>query len=233
MEILTEAQLTERITALASRWSPQPPPRGASRDVSAAPQERSVKPPGHPPQKASAATPQTTLVALDGRSGSGKSTLAARLAAHTGAVLIEGDDFYAGGTAAQWDAWTPAERAAHCIDWRRQRPVLEALLAGRAATWHPYDWDAHDGSLTEEAVTCEPHPVVILEGVYSARPELADLFALRVLLAAPEDLRRERLLQREGDDYDAAWDARWSSAEAAYFAAMPPEAFDVVVRPFG
>ena len=147
MEILTEAQLTERIAALASRWSPQPSPRGASRDVPAA--------------------PHTTLVALDGRSGSGKSTLSARLAAQLGVAVIEGDDFYAGGTAAQWDAWTPAERAAHCIDWRCQRPVLEALLAGRAATWHPYDWEAHDGSLTEEAVTCEPHPVVILEGEYS------------------------------------------------------------------
>ena len=42
-------------------------------------------------------TPTPVVVALDGRSGVGKSTLATAIADRLGAVVIEGDDFYAGG----------------------------------------------------------------------------------------------------------------------------------------
>lgn len=88
---------------------------------------------------------------------------------------------------------TAAEKVDHCIDWRRQRPVLETLRRGEPAGWRPYDWDADDGRLRRQPATCQAKPIVILEGVYSARPELADLFDLRVLLAAPDEVRRDRL----------------------------------------
>ena len=75
-----------------------------------------------------------------------------------------------------------------------------------------------------------PAAVVILEGAYSARPELSDLFALRVLLDVPRDVRRARLLQREGERYRAEWEARWGEAEDLYFEVlMPPGAFDLVL----
>jgi adenylylsulfate kinase-like enzyme len=38
------------------------------------------------------------LVALDGRSAAGKSTLAQQVAVRTGALVIDGDDFYHGAT---------------------------------------------------------------------------------------------------------------------------------------
>ena len=69
--------------------------------------------------------------------------------------------------------------------------------ARRAGDWQPYDWDADDGRLGA-AITAGPAGVVILDGAYSARPELADLFNLRGLLDAPRHVRRARLLQREG-----------------------------------
>ncbi|MGH8914008.1 MAG: uridine kinase family protein [Acidimicrobiia bacterium] len=170
------------------------------------------------------------LVAIDGRTAAGKSTLAAKVAAQVGAVVIDGDDFYAGGTAAEWDAMSAAEKVDHCIDWRRQRPVLEALSRGERAAWFEYDWDADDGRLAEKATICEPAPIIILEGAYSARPEMADMFDLRVLVDAPADLRRERLIRREGKDYQEDWNARWDEAEQWYFAeVMPPEEFDLVL----
>lgn len=169
------------------------------------------------------------LVAIDGRSGAGKSTLAAAVAAAMSAGVIDGDDFYAGGTAELWDTMTPAEKVAHCIDWRRQRPVLSALARGRTASWEPYDWDADDGRLAEP-VALRPHDVVILEGAYSARPELADLLDLTVLLEVPSHVRQERLRRREGEHYRVDWEARWASAEDDYFGTvMPPESFDVVL----
>jgi uridine kinase len=147
------------------------------------------------------------LVALDGRSGAGKSSLAKRVAHEFDAVIIEGDDFYAGGTPEQWDAMTPEERAGHCIDWPRQRQLLEALAAGSPATYRPYDWEVNDGSLAAPA-SVSPAAVVILEGAYSARPELSDLIDLRVLLHVDDPVRERRLRQREGEHYRAEWEAR-------------------------
>ena len=72
--------------------------------------------------------------------------------------------------------------------------------------------------------------MVILDGAYSARPELADLFDLRVLLDVPRRVRRERLLRREGERDRAEWEARWGEAEDLYFETlMPPESFDLVL----
>ena len=174
--------------------------------------------------------PRRVLVAIDGGSGAGKSSFARKIGDELGAAVIDGDDFYAGGTAAEWDAMSAVEKAAHCIDWRRQRPVLEALAHGRRASWFPYDWDADDGRLVERPNVCEPAPVIILEGVYSARPELSDLFDLRVLYDAPADVRRRRIVEREGEDHRTEWNARWEEAERWYFTrVMMPEAFDLVL----
>jgi uridine kinase len=170
------------------------------------------------------------LIAIDGHSAAGKSTLAAEVARALEASVIDGDEFYAGGTAEQWDAMSPAEQAAHCIDWRKQRPVLEALARGEEARWHAYDWESGDGRLLEQPTICSEAPVIILEGVYSARPELADLFHLRVLYDAPAGLRRHRWVNREGEDYFDDWARRWSEAEEWYFAqVMPPDRFDLVL----
>ena len=119
---------------------------------------------------------------------------------------------------------------AWCIDWTRQRPVLEALRDGRTARWHSYDWDAFDGRLAAEPTTAQPAPVVILEGAYSARPELADLLDLRVLLETDKQLRLQRLRQRDGTDWHDEWAQRWSEAEDHYYSVvMTPEAFDLVL----
>jgi len=80
-------------------------------------------------------------------------------------------------------------------------------------------------------VVAGPAGVVLLDGAYSARPELAHLFALRVLLDLPRPTRRERLLQREGARYRAEWEARWGEAEDLYFGTlMPPGSFDLVLH---
>jgi para-aminobenzoate synthetase len=166
-------------------------------------------------------------IALDGRSGAGKSTLARRLADAMNATLLNGDGFFAGGVAVRGDL--PEQRARDCIDWRRQRAVLEALRAGRAASYCAFDWEAFDGSASREPTVVEPRSVVIVEGVYSARPELADLLDLRVLLRVQDDVRRARLLAREQSLTD--WELQWHEAEDWYFAhAAPFAGFDVIVE---
>lgn len=87
------------------------------------------------------------LVALDGRSGAGKSTLARALSDTLNGAVIEGDDFYAGGTGLRSDS--AGARASACIDWSRQRQVLEDLAAGRLAQWRSFDGEAFDGRLRD------------------------------------------------------------------------------------
>jgi para-aminobenzoate synthetase len=166
------------------------------------------------------------VVAVDGRSGAGKSTLAANLATALGASVLDGDGFFAGGVVVRKDA--PQHRVRDCIDWRRQRPVLEALRAGRTASYLAFDWEAFDGRLATEPTVVEPRSVVIFEGVYTARPELADLVDLKLLLRVREETRVARLLAREGSI--GAWERQWHEAEEWYFAHVaPPAGFDLIL----
>lgn len=165
-------------------------------------------------------------VAIDGRSGAGKSTLAAILAAKLDAGLLEGDDFYAGGTTLRSDP--AAAMVRNCIDWTRQRAVLMCLRAGHPASWRAFDWEAFDGRLCDDPTKLAPRPVIIVEGVYSARPELADLIDLSVLVKIDDRMREARLLAREGEL--GPWERQWHAAEEHYFTHVLPERqFDVLM----
>jgi para-aminobenzoate synthetase len=85
--------------------------------------------------------------------------------------------------------------------------------------------------LAAHGVRRAPATVLILDGVYSARPELRDLVDLAVLVeAADERVRRRRLLTREGEAFMSAWHALWDEAEDHYFSRVRPRAsFDLVV----
>jgi uridine kinase len=183
---------------------------------------------------------ETVFVGLDGRSGSGKSTLAQVVAdvfvgRGESVTVIEGDQFYGGGSGATWDARTTSEKVDRVIDWRRQRDVLEKLhQPGHAEwaqfDWHADDWDSAEVPLSDETLSASAGAVVILEGAYSCRPQLRDLLNLAVLLDVPEETRRCQLLGREGDVYRSEWEGRWSSAEDHYFGfVVPPDSFDLVV----
>jgi uridine kinase len=184
------------------------------------------------------------FVGLDGRSGAGKSTLAETIAAwfekagprgHE-VTVIEGDQFYAGGSAESWDRRPPSEKADKVIDWQRQGRVLLQLRDHGAAEWHPFDWNAPDWDTEKVPLDRQPirgstGSIVLLEGAYSCRPELHHLLDVRVLLDVPRDVRRRQLLEREGGTYRADWEARWSSAEDHYFdTVMTPDRFDLVLH---
>ncbi len=178
------------------------------------------------------------LVALDGGSGAGKSTLAQMIARTLNAAVIPGDDFYAATISnTEWEARTPEQRAADAIDWRRLRAeALVPLIAGKPAKWHPFDFDAPqpDGTYAMRAdyVELPPADLIVLDGIYSTRAELADLIDLAVLVDVPLTVRHARLAARENPDFLAAWHARWDAAEAYYLTHLRPKsAFDLIVMP--
>lgn len=162
---------------------------------------------------------QVLVIAIDGHGAAGKSTIAAAVAESTGATLVHTDDFF--------DPAAPREPGlSGYYDWRRLRAeALEPLRAGRAAEFRRFDWERGTGLDGIARVT--PGPLIVLEGVFAASPELSDLVDRSVFVDTPEP---ERLRRLRAQTTPSEWDDEWLKAEQAYFSLIrPPFFFDLIV----
>lgn len=167
------------------------------------------------------------LVAVDGPTGGGKTTLAARLAAALcaaagnvehgarGVAVVHTDDLL--------DGWGDL-----LTFWPRlESGVLAPLSRGEPARYRAYDW--HLGRFGDEWRVVPPPEVLILEGVTSARAEVRDRLSLAVFVDAPEQVRLDRVLARDGEGVRADL-VRWMAAEQVHFAVdRTRQVADVVV----
>ncbi|MFJ8007327.1 AAA family ATPase [Streptomyces fagopyri] len=162
------------------------------------------------------------LVAIDGMGGSGKSTLATALAELRGAVVVHGDDFYRPMDPEERAALEPEEGYHRYFDWQRLRDeVLAPLAAARDAAYRRYDWAT--GALTPaESHGVSASGVVVVEGVYTARPELAEYYDLIVYVDTPREESMRRLRERGDDHGPIDWESRWRLAEEHYLALTRP-----------
>jgi uridine kinase len=158
------------------------------------------------------------MLAIDGPGGSGKTTIASAVAAATGAALVHTDDFFMGRPA--------SPGLAGYYDWRRLRAeALEPLRARRGAAFRRFDWERGHG--LDGSVAVEPGDLVLVEGVFSAAPELCDLVDRSVFVDTPEAERLRRLRLRVAPE---EWDDDWLAAERRYFGReRMPSTFDLVV----
>ncbi|GAA1611236.1 hypothetical protein [Leucobacter chromiireducens] len=164
-------------------------------------------------------------IVIDGRSGSGKTSLADRLAARLrsaghDAQILRVEDLYPG-----WDGLAEGSRS-----------VAEALESG---SYRRYDW--HRGEFAER-VDIAPHTTLIVEGCGAVTEENlaavhawsrsrgprvargtphADDAVWSVWLDLPEDERRARAIDRDGEMFAPHWD-RWAAQEDAHFAEHEP-----------
>jgi uridine kinase len=147
------------------------------------------------------------LVGVDGPSGAGKTRFAVRLAAHLGAPVVHADDLVDG-----WDDQPTF--------WPRvEESVLAPLRDGRSPSYRRYQWD--EGRFGGAVVTVVPAPAVLLEGFGSTREAVRPELTLAAFVTAPADLRRRRVIARDGR-HDVAFRAyleRWHHVEAEHFAA--------------
>jgi uridine kinase len=138
------------------------------------------------------------VLAVDGHGAAGKTTLATEAASTLGAVLLHTDDFFHPARETR-DGELPM---AQYYDWARLRAeALEPALAGGAGR-------------------------IVVEGVSSGTPALADLVTRAVFVQTPERVRLERLHDRITREQ---WDEDWLAAERVYFASRPPGSFDLIV----
>ncbi|MBN6054376.1 hypothetical protein JYK22_20720 [Nonomuraea sp. RK-328] len=143
------------------------------------------------------------LVAVDGPAGSGKTTYAGRLAAALACQVVHSDDF-----PVPWEEGPGPWFAA------LEESVLRPLAAGRPGSYRRYDWTR---GAYAETVTVPVAPVLVIEGVGTARRSAAPLIAFTVWVEAPPDVRLRRVLDRDGPGLEQAWHA-WFKAEEAWFA---------------
>lgn len=82
---------------------------------------------------------------------------------------------------------------------------------------HPWDWEA--GAPGEER-TVDPAAtqVIICEGVGA----IAGACEVRILATAPDEVRYERAMARDGDTFRPHWE-RWAAQEEALLAEIPED----------
>jgi uridine kinase len=142
-------------------------------------------------------------------------------------AIVAGDDFYRPLTESTRAALTPLEAVDLLFDWERLREeALAPLLRGEEARYRRYDWGA--GRLGEEVVTIAATGVVLVEGVYVARPALRGYLDLIVVVEAAREVCMAR--QRARGEHEPAEIERWRAAEEWYLERQDPRRIaDLVV----
>lgn len=169
------------------------------------------------------------IIAIDGRSASGKTTLATLISeAVPGSALVHTDDMPSSGN------WSGMSSRAYrsFFDWTENllKNVLEPAHAGEPVNYWPPAWEewGRDEGDVEVPTGC---PLLILEGVGSARHELMHIVDRVVWVQADLEQARTRGLARDGGDVKATafWEA-WMAEEFSFLAEQRPwERADVVV----
>jgi uridine kinase len=161
------------------------------------------------------------FVAIDGGAGAGKSTLAKEIRNRLSGVAILSTDHFFRPLNEYPAASLPPEKLYDLyFPWERMRAeALIPLRRGETARYQRYDWSA-DRLL--DWTTVEPEEIVLVEGVYSSRPELRPMLDAAIILDAPRDERRRRVLAR-GPNPFGDWMTPWMSAEDWYFEHVRPQ----------
>ncbi|MET9242115.1 hypothetical protein [Nonomuraea sp. NPDC003709] len=143
------------------------------------------------------------LVAVDGPAGAGKTTFAGRLGAALGCQVIHSDDFP-----------VPWEEGPGGWFHALESQVLVRLRDGEPGGFRRYDWVRGEYA---EHVAVPVAPVLVIEGVGTARASIARLLAFTVWMDAPRALRFARVMERDGAELEPRW-LEWFAAEEKWFA---------------
>jgi uridine kinase len=162
---------------------------------------------------------RTTLVAVDGLMGAGKSTLTAQVAEAIGdAAVVPGDDFYRPIAEPQRLRLAPRDSYEEYFEWQRLRDsLLVPLIRKSRARYRRHDWAS---DVLAEWHEVGPGGVVIVDGVFSTRPELMQYYGVTVFVDTPREQRLDRIPDRGYKD--VSWVDHWTAAEDWYLTNVRP-----------
>lgn len=156
----------------------------------------------------------TLLIGIDGRGGSGKSMFARALERFRPNIsVVEMDDFFL--PSSQRPTGDPLSKPiGGDFDWQRvYNQVLTPLSQDHEGRYQRYDWDLDE---LAEWHTLTVGGIVIIEGIYSTRNELADMYDFKVWVECPRDIRLARGIARDGEAAREIWENDWMVIEDRY-----------------
>lgn len=160
------------------------------------------------------------LVGIDGFGGSGKSTFAKELSEEGQDIaVVHMDDFYL-PSALRSEGEPGSRPVGSDFDWKRlKREVIDPLIDNKEIKYQIYDWNTDTISNWKLIL---PGGIVIIEGVYSTRNELADFYDFRIWIDCPRELRLKRGLLRDGEISRTLWETKWIVEEEKYIQEHKP-----------
>jgi uridine kinase len=184
--------------------------------------------------------PRCVRVAVDGVDGVGKSTFARELAASLtrrgrAVVHVSADDFHhrravrhRRGRDSPEGFWLDSYDYETLV-----RDVLQPFGPGGSRRYRPASHDLRTDQVVDLAWrTAAPGTVLIVDGLFLHRDELAECWGFSVFLDAPFEVTVARMAERDGSHPDPGHPgvARYVGGQRLYFAACAPwERADVVI----
>ena len=162
----------------------------------------------------------TLLIGIDGCGGSGKSTLANFLKEKCSNItIVHMDDFY-----------FPSDQIIHAsptqkpigadFDWKRViKQVLEPITQNQNGYYQRYNWETDQ---LAEWHTVPIGGIVIIEGVYSTRNEISNLYDFTIWVDCPRETRLLRGIERDGEEARGMWEDNWMISEETYMKEHEP-----------
>ena len=151
------------------------------------------------------------ICAIDGGCASGKTSLSELLAQHYTVTVIHLDDFF---LRPEQRTQARLSEIAGNIDYERfTEEVLNPLKLGNPIFYRPYDCRKE---ILLGAVTPRKTPIVIIEGVYSLRPDFQSIYDLKIFLKTSVEEQKRRLMTRNAKLYPR-FEQEWIPMENQYF----------------
>ncbi len=126
---------------------------------------------------------------------------------------MEGDDFYSEISDDKKALMSPEEGYESYFDWRRLKSEVLSRVSDKDSTlrYQRYDWNA---GVRGEWIEISMPEVIIVEGIYTLRPEIRDGFDLTVFVRTSEHARPQR--QVSSGENSRLWIDLWLAAEDPY-----------------
>ncbi|MEK3929955.1 uridine kinase family protein [Bacillus sp. FSL R7-0642] len=163
------------------------------------------------------------IIGIDGCGGAGKSTLANKIKSKFSTVtIVHMDDFYL--PSAQIVNEHPTNKSVGAdFDWKRLlQEVLDLISKGVEGCYKRYDWETDSLAETHNVPAIG---IVIIEGVYATRQELAEMYDLKIWVNCPRETRIKRGIARDGEIARDMWENNWMVAEDMYVESHKPHEF--------